>query len=309
LGQRRRARHQTKRRTRTHGELHPPRHATAHGIQVRRADRGVPLSTETEIELSRSLSQGLAALGCFTAEQPRLELEELASKLRLSISSTQKYVLTLTRLGYLEQDQHQRYGIGPAAIDVGRTFLEALPIRQHSLQLLKHLRDTTGHTVSLAILDGTDVIYISRIHGHSQGQHHADTNLQTGTRMPLQLSSAGRVLLAHLPESQRYAISADLDLRLAGRRSGQALSELHSQLERIRADGFATTEEQPIAGTRAIAGVVRDRSGKRVAAAIELTAPAPVYSAEQIVDRLGPPLAQACKQASETLHQDLASEE
>jgi IclR family pca regulon transcriptional regulator len=268
-------------------------------VRFRGPDADVPLSAD--IDLSRSLSQGLEALSCFTGERPQLDLEELAEELRCSTANTRLYVSTLLRMGYLQQDEDGRYSIGVAGVNVGRAFLEALPIRRLSQPLLKALRDLTGHTVSLAVLDGTEVIYISTVHGHSQGQYDADLNQRAGTQVKLQHSSAGRVLLAYLPKARRHAVCADLDFVGAGRAHSEALSALHCELDRIRADGLAAIGQHPIEGARTIAGAVRDHTNT-VVAAIELTAPASRYSGEQIVSQLGPALAQTCRLLSESLH-------
>ena len=293
MGQRRRARHHSK-RNRILGELRSSRDTSTHNLEFRHL--GFDPRLGIDIELGRSLSQGFMVLSCFSVQRPELELDELAEELQLSTASTQLYVSTLIRAGYLEEDDRQRYRIGPAAVNIGRVFLETLPIRLRSLPLLKQLRDQTGHTVSLVVLDGAQTLYINRVHGHRQGQYDADVNLRSKTRMQLQHTSAGRLLLAYLPEAERHAVSADLDLRPMGRGHSSALSKLHYELEHIRDTGLATTE-QPIEGIQTIAGPVRDRS-RSVIAAIELTAPARAYSSEQIVTQLGPPLTRICTRAS-----------
>ena len=257
------------------------------------ADRALPI----DVELGRSLSQGLMVLSCFTICRPELELEDLVEELQLPLATIELYVSTLMRTGYLEQDEWQRYRIGPAAVNIGHMFLETLTIRLRSLPLLRQLRDHTGHTVSLVILDGAQVLYITSIHGHRRGQYDADLNLRSKTRMTLQHTSAGRLLLAYLPEPERHAVSVDLDLRPMGRRHRGALSKLDRELEGIRSAGFATTGQIPVEGVWTIAGPVRDRHGK-VIAAIELTAPALSYSSEQLVSQLGPLLTRTCIRAS-----------
>jgi IclR family transcriptional regulator, pca regulon regulatory protein len=294
LAQRRRARHHN-RRTRILGEPLSGRDTGTHNLDFH--DPAADLAHPIDIELGRSLSDGLTMLSCFTVQRPELELEELAEQLQLSTAITELYVSTLIRAGYVEQDEEQRYRIGPTAVNLGRVFLEGLPIRRQSLPLLKQLRDQTGHTVSLALLDGAEILYITRVHGHRRGQYDADLNLRSKTRVKLQHTSAGRLLLAYLPEPERHAVSADLDLRPIGRGHRRALSKLHCELEHIRSAGFATTGAHPLEGVRTIAGPVRDRGGNAMAA-IELTVPAPSYSSEQVVTQLGPPLARTCVQAS-----------
>ncbi len=56
-----------------------------------------------EPRYSQSVERGLAILECFTPERPVLGIADLAEELGMSRSTTHRYVLTLTALGYLVQ--------------------------------------------------------------------------------------------------------------------------------------------------------------------------------------------------------------
>jgi IclR family pca regulon transcriptional regulator len=57
---------------------------------------------------SQSLERGLAILGAFTPDCPTLGISELAQRLGLTRSTTHRYVATLAKLGYLDQDDVTR---------------------------------------------------------------------------------------------------------------------------------------------------------------------------------------------------------
>ena len=59
-----------------------------------------------------------------------------------------------------------------------------------------------GETFNLAILDGTDILYINRI----KTQKILTINLEIGSKLPAYCTSMGRVLLAFLPEEQALKI-------------------------------------------------------------------------------------------------------
>ena len=48
----------------------------------------------------------------------------------------------------------------------------------------------------MAILDGTDIVYIERCRSSQQGQREIDLNLHVGSRLPAYCTSMGKVLLA-----------------------------------------------------------------------------------------------------------------
>jgi IclR family pca regulon transcriptional regulator len=72
-----------------------------------------------ESRYSQSLERGLAILACFTPERPVWGISDLADELSMSRSTTHRYALTLTALGYLVQDTHRKYLLGPRILGVG----------------------------------------------------------------------------------------------------------------------------------------------------------------------------------------------
>ena len=69
---------------------------------------------------SQSLERGLAILSAFKPATPELGISELARVLGLTRSTSHRYVATLARLGYLQQNpQSRKYRLGPRVLDLG----------------------------------------------------------------------------------------------------------------------------------------------------------------------------------------------
>ena len=224
----------------------PRRFVTARRLARKAAPRRRP--TERNGRFSSSLRAGLAILNCFSAEQPVLGIANLADELSMSRSTTHRYASTLVALGYLEQDQARRYRLAPRVVDVGMSVLDSMALRGKAREHLRELREQTGRTVSLAVLDGEDVRYVDRLRGWRRGQHAVDLNLGVGARVPANCSAMGKVLLAYLPERERE--QAD---RRAGARAARA--EQHHQQT-----SFARRAR---AGARRWPGARRRRAGSR----------------------------------------------
>src|SRR4029450_11327677 len=80
---------------------------------------------------SQSLERGLAILAAFTSEQPLLGVSDLSRAIDLSRSTAHRYIATLTKLGYLEQDAvTKRYRLGPRVLDLGFSALNSMELRQ-----------------------------------------------------------------------------------------------------------------------------------------------------------------------------------
>jgi DNA-binding IclR family transcriptional regulator len=139
---------------------------------------------------------GLTLLRAFTAEEPVRGIAELADVLDVSRPTAHRYASTFLELGYLEQVALRRYRLAARAAEPGLAMLGSLPLARRAQPILRQLREGTGRTVSLATLDGADVLYLSRLCGFARGQYELEKGLGTGTRRPARRTAAGEALLA-----------------------------------------------------------------------------------------------------------------
>jgi IclR family pca regulon transcriptional regulator len=239
---------------------------------------------------SQSLERGLAVLSAFASGRPQLGISELARELTLSRSTVHRYVVTLAALGYLEQDPStRRYRLGPRVLDLGFAAVSSMELREISAPHLQRLSDDTGHTVNMAILDHTDILYVERCRSHRLGQREIDLNLHVGSRLPAYCTSMGKVLLAFLPDEEREALLDRIELVKRGPNTLTSRVALEAELRRVRDEGIATNIEELAFGLRSIAVPVRDQSGE-VVAAINLAVHRSWVSMDDLLTRLSPAL-------------------
>jgi IclR family pca regulon transcriptional regulator len=227
----------------------------------------MPASADAEDRyLGPGLVRGLSALQCFTPEAPRLGLTEIAKRLGVSRSAAFRTVYTLTQMGCLLHDaRSNRYALGPGVLRLGYGYLATRQMVELAQPELERLRDRTGWSTHMGVLDGTSVLYILRAPAHS-----ADASIvHVGSRLPVQATTMGRVLLADLSDDELTELHRR-DRRQGGRLAGTGLRDwlAHGRLGRgeaviVHAGDF----EARIASA---AAPVRDRSG-RVVAAISIT--------------------------------------
>jgi IclR family transcriptional regulator, pca regulon regulatory protein len=241
-----------------------------------------------EPRLSRSLEYGLALLECFTGERPLLGISKLADMVELSRSTTHRYATTLAMLGYLEQDEQRRYRLSrnasrPGMAVIGVIRLETPP----AIAILKDLREETGHTVSVGVLDATRVLYIHRLFAHGPGQYEADLELNVGTHIPAYCTAIGKALLASLEETELRAVLADISLKQIGPNTITSQGALANQLSAVQASGIAVCDEEHAPGVRSIAAAIPLR-GRPRQMAVSVTVPAQHYTVKQMITALGP---------------------
>ncbi|MFL6020717.1 MAG: IclR family transcriptional regulator, partial [Gaiellaceae bacterium] len=227
-----------------------------------RLSRHRSIIRDIEAGFSQSLERGLGILAAFSPTQPSLGVSELAREVGLSRSTTHRYMSTLTRLGYLQQDPaSRRYRLGPRVLDLGFSAINSMELRVISSPYLQRLSDDTGFTVNMAILDGGDILYVERCRSARAGQREIDLNLHVGSRLPAYCTSMGKVLLAFLPDDRFADVIAGLELKKRGSNTLTSRAALRAELAQVRARGYAVNNEELAFGLRSIAVPVRGRSG------------------------------------------------
>lgn len=254
------------------------------------ADEWAPaVPTLQEPRFSQSLERGLAILGCFTPARPILGIADLADELGMSRSTTHRYVITLTRLGYLEQGLKRKYHLALRVTDLGISAMNGMSLYEHAHPYMEELRGRTGFTVSVAAIDGLELLLIDWLRGNRRGQRLIDLGLAPGSRLPLPCTAAGKLLLANLPDQDQRERVAELQLSKQGPNTIKSKTALRQELRRVREENLTVSNEELAPGLYEIAAPVRCTGSEVIAAAV-MTAHSSMISLDELVDALGPHL-------------------
>jgi DNA-binding IclR family transcriptional regulator len=100
-----------------------------------------------------------------------------------------------------------RYQIGLRLWEVGVLAPRGLDLRELAMPFLEDVYEVTRQNVQLAVLDGTEALYLERLSGRGA----VNVVTRVGSRLPLHATGAGLVLLAHAdPELQEQVLAAPL---------------------------------------------------------------------------------------------------
>lgn len=251
-------------------------------------DREPRIRPEPVTKYSRSLEYGVAMLECFSARRPVLRISELSDILEVSRATTHRYGKTLVELGYLEQDKDRRYRLARSAGGPGIDFINTLRLETPAARtILEDLREVTGHTVSMGVLEGVRVLYTERLFAHGPGQHEADLGLDVGAYVPAYCTAIGRALMASLSAPDQREVIAELKFKRNGPSAITKRLVLAEQLLAIYAVGFSVFDEERGCGVRSIACAVT-RTDRTRPMAISVTVPAKSMSAVAMRTKFGP---------------------
>ncbi len=264
----------------------------AQATQPQPAQRPRAAGRQGDPGLSQSLERGLSILSAFKADRALIGTTELARELGLGISTTHRYIATLARLGYLEQEPTtRRYRLGLRVVDLGFAAINSMEIRQIASPHLQRLSNETGFTVNMAILDGVEIVYVDRYRSTRPGQRQIDLNLHVGARLPAYCTSLGKALLAYLDGDERRRTIESMALTRLGPNTFTTAATLNAELDRVRTTGLAVNNEELAYGLRSIAVPVHGASGEVVAAInLSLHTSMGAVSMAEVVSRYGPPL-------------------
>lgn len=202
-------------------------------------------------------------------EQRVLRVAEVSNTLGIARSSAHRMLTTLQAQGMLRQDTATRgYRVGARLVELGIAVIGVTDIRADARPILEDLAKTTGETVHLVVLEGTQIIFIDGV----EGGYAIRAALRVGDRAPAHASAAGKVLLGGLAE-------VELRKRYPGARlqggTADAIStrrKLETELVHVRERGYALNHSESEAGLHALSAPVHDASGA-VRAAITVSGP------------------------------------
>lgn len=135
------------------------------------------------------LDKAMVLLGA--VEREPLALAGLVAVTGIARPTAHRLAVALETHGMLRRDADGRFRLGPRAIALGRAAEAAYPLRDAAMPALRELRDATGESVQLYVRDGDRRVCLASL----ESPHGLRTIVEAGASLPLELGSAGAVLL------------------------------------------------------------------------------------------------------------------
>jgi IclR family pca regulon transcriptional regulator len=238
-------------------------------------------------EFVQSLARGLSVIRAFDATHAELSLSEVARRSGLTRAAARRFLLTLETLGYVRSDARV-FALTPRVLELGFSYLSALSLPEIVQPHLETLSREVDESVSAAVLDDTDIVYVARV----PTRRIMSVRITIGTRFPAYATSMGRVLLAGLPDESLTAALDASDVRDLTGRTLTDRSALAGEIQSVRGRGWSIVDGELEPGLRSVAVPLRARDG-RVVAALNVSTSATRDSIDHVRDAYLPPLQRA----------------
>ena len=253
---------------------------------------GNPTAPEMhKADMIDGLRKGLEVICAFDDGTPRLTQSELAQRLDLSRAAARRYLMTLTALGYMATDG-KAFWLTPKVMRLGHSYVASSRLPRTVFPVLQKLTEACGESSNLAVLEGAETVYISRVNAAKL----LSTGIEPGTRLPTYTSTAGRLLLSYLSDVALDEWLANATLTAYTPLTVVDKGNLRQAIVRMRKQGYGITESQFEIGLRGIAVPLCDSTGV-VVGALSVSMSIATLSAAASIKRFVPLL----RAAAETL--------
>lgn len=183
-----------------------------------------------------------------------LPAAHIASQLGIPRSTSYHLLTVMAEQGFvIHFPEDRRWGLGTAAFELSSGFSRQQPLSRLGRPLLESLVDRLGESGHLAVLHGTDVLYLVEERAPRRPSLVSDV----GVRLPAHLTATGRALLAALPPAQLRALYPSQ----ASFADDWSYGRLKRVLEPVRASGIATEDGEVTAGLASVGAAVCDATG------------------------------------------------
>ena len=254
-------------------------------------------STGPSGDFVQSLARGLSVIRAFDAEHPVLSLSEVARRANMPRAAARRFLRTLEALGYVRTSTDAKtFELTPRVLELGFSYLSALSLPAVVQPHLERLSRDIDQSVSAAVLDGTDIVYIARV----ATRRIMSVGITIGTRFPAYATSMGRVLLGALTPTQLDATFEQAPPVALTPWTRTDASALRAEIDRARTQGWALVDQELEPGLRALAVPLRAGDG-RVVAAMNVSTSVARTSLEQLQEHYLP----AATETARMIEQDL----
>ena len=177
----------------------------------------------------------------------RLTLAQIVRRTGLPRSSAHRMLERLVQLRWLRRSGRD-YELGMRLVELGSLAVHQDRLHRAATPLLHELHRATGLVVHLAVLQGTDVVYMDKVGDRLT----AAIPTRVGGRQPAHCTAVGKAILAYsanrasnedtLPRKTKYSINSP--------------AQFNAEMAKVHAHGVAFDREESLAGFGCVAAPI-----------------------------------------------------
>jgi len=234
-----------------------------------------------------SLDRGLRVLELFGGSQQPMTLSDLAKVASLPRATARRILFTLERAGFVASDG-KLFRLTPRVLVLAAAYLSSNHVVAVLQPALDRLSGEAQEISSMAILDGSDAVFIAR----ASPTRVFSSGIDVGYRLPAFCTSVGRVLLSRLSDDELAAALDAMDLKPLTVFTVTDRQRLMNAIIADRQKDYSLVDREAEPGFRSISVPVRRYDGT-IIAAINMGAHVDRVSAAEMIENFLPRLRDA----------------
>lgn len=249
------------------------------------------MQAERKTPSLKTVEKALDLLDLVAASEGPMAASEISGQLGMTLSSTYKFLTTLTSRGFLDyQSEGKSYRLGAKYLHYAQVVHRDLNFSRAAHPYMVELSSVTRETVHLGMPDGIYGVFVDKI----DSSQTIGVQTKIGTRKLLNSGATFKAMMAFIPNETFEELCSYL---LENYEEGKRLvEEARDQRKLIRRDMIAVTFSEFQTGVAAIAAPILGIQGHLIGS-MAIAGPIERFTPEQ-VERYIPLVKAACQKLS-----------
>jgi DNA-binding IclR family transcriptional regulator len=225
-------------------------------------------------------------------------LKEVQNALKIPQASFFRIITELSARGYLREDNSAsgRYVLGHKILYLSQCFTRQIDLNAVALHCMRSLSEKCNQTSQLGVLQHNGVVYVNQV----LSSRPISITAALGTVLSVNISAAGKVLTAFLPENEREEFLKNAKFASHTEKTIINPDEFCKELVKVKEYGVAMDDEEYAVGIGCLAAPVFNHKGRCVAA-VGITGYIDDYKDKLLLSRNVQYVTQAAKEISEQI--------
>jgi IclR family KDG regulon transcriptional repressor len=212
----------------------------------------------------KSLAKALRILDTVGHYQHGTSIAALSKELKMGKSTVHRLLATLRDFDLIWFDPTtSNYALGARILRWSDLLVQQNLLVRHGLPILRDLVSAGRETANLAILEGTEILYVAQF----ESMERLRLSEAVGNRQPAHSTALGKALLATMSDGEFEQLYGKVEvLKSLTANTIVDKRRLKEHLHKVRNEGVAYDFEENVAGVICLGAAVRNFTGKPIAA-------------------------------------------
>ena len=212
----------------------------------------------------KSLAKALRILDTVGRYQNGTSIAALSKELKMGKSTVHRLLATLREFDLIWFDPTtSNYALGSRILRWSDLLVQQNLLVRHGLPVLRDLVNVGRETANLAIMDGTEVLYVAQF----ESMERLRLSEVVGTRQVAHSTALGKAILATMTDEELdHLYGKAHELKGLTPNTITDRRRLKEHLRKVRNEGVAYDFEENVAGVVCLGAVVKNFTGKPIAA-------------------------------------------